>query len=154
MGVVEVLPGRGDQPAELLSLVQRALCVGLELLPTPIMTDVGKAITPKYGLETRNNVVVVQVQGSDDNQYAGIPRYSEEQLGNWNVSGEERAAIKWIDKLRFHSALQVSLDNSGRLTRNHRAKSMDELLDRVFDWLSRGSRFAIEGSIYENAIAA
>jgi len=40
------------------------------------------------------------------------------------------------------------------ITRNHRAKSMDELLDRVFDWLGRGSRFAIEGSIYENALAA
>jgi putative transposase len=40
------------------------------------------------------------------------------------------------------------------ITRNHRAGSMEELLDRVFDWLGRGSRFAIEGSIYENALAA
>lgn len=39
------------------------------------------------------------------------------------------------------------------ITRNHRAKSMEDLLDMVFDWLARGSRFAIETSIYDQPAA-
>jgi putative transposase len=35
------------------------------------------------------------------------------------------------------------------ITRNHRAKDMEELLDMVFKWLRRGSRFEIESSIYK-----
>jgi transposase len=35
------------------------------------------------------------------------------------------------------------------ITRNHRAKNMEQLLDLVFEWLARGSRFAIETSIYD-----
>ncbi len=34
------------------------------------------------------------------------------------------------------------------ITRNHRAKDIEDLLDLVFEWLSCGSRFAIETSIY------
>ncbi len=36
------------------------------------------------------------------------------------------------------------------ITRNHRAKDIEELLDLVFDWLARGSRFAIETSTYDH----
>lgn len=39
------------------------------------------------------------------------------------------------------------------ITRNHRCRSMDELLDMVFDWLECGSRFEIEGSVYDRAAA-
>ena len=35
------------------------------------------------------------------------------------------------------------------ITRNHRAKDIEELLDLVFDWLAAGSRFAIETSLYD-----
>jgi len=37
------------------------------------------------------------------------------------------------------------------ITRNHRAKDMEALLDLVFEWLARGSRFAIETSKYDKA---
>jgi putative transposase len=40
------------------------------------------------------------------------------------------------------------------ITRNHRCRTMDELLDTVFEWLVRGSRFAIETSIYDQQPAA
>jgi transposase len=40
------------------------------------------------------------------------------------------------------------------ITRNHRCRTMDELLDQVFEWLNRGSRFKIETSKYEFPIAA
>ena len=40
------------------------------------------------------------------------------------------------------------------ITRNHRCKDIDELLDLVFGWLSAGSSFAIETSIYDSAQAA
>jgi putative transposase len=40
------------------------------------------------------------------------------------------------------------------ITRNHRARDMGELLDLVFEWLARGSRFAIEASIYDRQPAA
>ncbi len=39
------------------------------------------------------------------------------------------------------------------ITRNHRCRSMEELLDMVFDWLECGSRFGIEGSVYDRAAA-
>jgi transposase len=39
------------------------------------------------------------------------------------------------------------------ITRNHRAKNMEQLLDLVFEWLARGSRFAIETSIYDQPAA-
>jgi transposase len=39
------------------------------------------------------------------------------------------------------------------ITRNHRCRSMEELLDMVFDWLECGSRFEIEGSVYRRAAA-
>jgi hypothetical protein len=35
------------------------------------------------------------------------------------------------------------------ITRNHRCKDIDELLDLIFDWLSLGSRFRIETSLYD-----
>jgi putative transposase len=41
-----------------------------------------------------------------------------------------------------------------QITRNHRCRDMAELLDVVFEWLARGSRFAIETSIYDPAQAA
>jgi len=40
------------------------------------------------------------------------------------------------------------------ITRNHRARDMEELLDLVFEWLARGSRFAIETSTYDQQPAA
>jgi transposase len=40
------------------------------------------------------------------------------------------------------------------ITRNHRCKNIDELLDLVFDWLDAGSSFQIETSIYDSAKAA
>lgn len=40
------------------------------------------------------------------------------------------------------------------ITRNHRCRDMDELLDTVFEWLYRGSRFEIETSIYDHQLAA
>lgn len=40
------------------------------------------------------------------------------------------------------------------ITRNHRCRTMDELLDQVFEWLWRGSRFEIESSNYEFQTAA
>ena len=39
------------------------------------------------------------------------------------------------------------------ITRNHRAKNMEQLLDLVFEWLARGSRFAIETSVYDQPAA-
>lgn len=39
------------------------------------------------------------------------------------------------------------------VTRNHRCRSMEELLDMVFDWLACGSHFGIEGSVYDRAAA-
>lgn len=38
------------------------------------------------------------------------------------------------------------------ITRNHRAKDMEALLDLVFEWLARGSRFSIETSKYDRAL--
>ena len=40
------------------------------------------------------------------------------------------------------------------ITRNHRCKNIDELLDLVFDWLDAGSSFQIETSVYDSARAA
>ena len=40
------------------------------------------------------------------------------------------------------------------ITRNHRCRNMDELLELVFDWLEAGSSFDIETSIYDSAKAA
>ena len=40
------------------------------------------------------------------------------------------------------------------ITRNHRCRDMEELLDTVFEWLYRGSRFEIETSIYDQKAAA
>ena len=39
------------------------------------------------------------------------------------------------------------------ITRNHRCKDIDELLDLILDWLSVGSHFAIETSLYDTAKA-
>jgi putative transposase len=39
------------------------------------------------------------------------------------------------------------------ITRNHRCRDIDELLELVFDWLFAGSRFEIETSIYDTARA-
>lgn len=40
-----------------------------------------------------------------------------------------------------------------QITRNHRCRDMAELLGTVREWLSRGSRFAIETSIYDRKAA-
>jgi transposase len=40
------------------------------------------------------------------------------------------------------------------VTRNHRCKDIDALLDMVFNWLAAGSRFEIETSVYDTAMAA
>src|ERR1700733_9017078 len=40
------------------------------------------------------------------------------------------------------------------ITRNHRCKDIEELLDLVFEWLNVGSSFQIETSIYDSARAA
>jgi putative transposase len=40
------------------------------------------------------------------------------------------------------------------VTRNHRCKDIEELLDLVFDWLSAGNAFQIETSVYDTAAAA
>jgi len=40
------------------------------------------------------------------------------------------------------------------ITRNHRCKNIEELLDLVFDWLAAGSSFQIETSVYDSAKAA
>jgi transposase len=40
------------------------------------------------------------------------------------------------------------------ITRNHRCRDIGGLLDLVFDWLAAGSRFAIEGSIYDHKATA
>lgn len=36
-----------------------------------------------------------------------------------------------------------------QITRNHRAKNLEALLDLVFEWLTRRSHFHIETSIYD-----
>ncbi len=40
------------------------------------------------------------------------------------------------------------------ITRNHRCKDLEELLDQVFAWLGQESPFQIEGSVYPKAKAA
>jgi len=40
------------------------------------------------------------------------------------------------------------------VTRNHRCRDIEELLDRVFDWLHLANRFEIETSIYNTSKAA
>jgi putative transposase len=40
------------------------------------------------------------------------------------------------------------------ITRNHRCRDIEELLDLVFDWLAAGSRFAIETSTYDRKATA
>ncbi len=40
------------------------------------------------------------------------------------------------------------------ITRNHRCKNIEDLLDLVFDWLDAGSSFQIETSIYDSARVA
>lgn len=40
------------------------------------------------------------------------------------------------------------------ITRNHRCRNIEELLDLVFEWLNAGSSFQIETSIYDSAKAA
>lgn len=40
------------------------------------------------------------------------------------------------------------------ITRNHRCPDIDDLLDLIFEWLSLGSRFEIETSLYDTARAA
>jgi len=42
----------------------------------------------------------------------------------------------------------------GEITRNHRCKSIEELVDLAFDWFGYKDTFAIETSIYPQAIAA
>jgi len=39
------------------------------------------------------------------------------------------------------------------ITRNHRCRNIDELLDLIFEWLSVGSHFQIETSLYDTAKA-
>jgi hypothetical protein len=39
------------------------------------------------------------------------------------------------------------------ITRNRRRRTTGELLDTVFEWLARGSRFAIGTSIYDRRAA-
>lgn len=40
------------------------------------------------------------------------------------------------------------------ITRNHRCKDLEELLDRVFTWLEQANPFQVEGSVYPKAKAA
>lgn len=40
------------------------------------------------------------------------------------------------------------------ITRNHRCKDLEELLDRVFTWLEQANPFQIEGSVYPKAKVA
>ena len=40
------------------------------------------------------------------------------------------------------------------ITRNHRCRSLEELLHLVFEWLENGTPFNIEGSVYPKAPAA
>jgi transposase len=41
-----------------------------------------------------------------------------------------------------------------QITRNHRCKNIEELLDQVFEWLSAASPFQVETSTYDSAKAA
>jgi hypothetical protein len=40
------------------------------------------------------------------------------------------------------------------ITRNHRCQSIEELVELVFDWFGYKDTFAIETSIYPQALAA
>ena len=40
------------------------------------------------------------------------------------------------------------------ITRNHRCRNIDELVNLVFDWLAAGSYFGTETSLYDSAHAA
>ena len=51
-----------------------------------------------------------------------------------------------IERVRWHLHESV--------TRNHRCKSMQELLDLTFAWLAGRNPFQVEGSVYPKARAA
>lgn len=71
---------------------------------------------------------------------------------------------KWGDRIKLHYLPTYAPETNPiervwwhlheEITRNHRCKNIDELLDLVFDWLCAGSSFDIETSIYDSARAA
>jgi transposase len=71
---------------------------------------------------------------------------------------------KWGDRIRLHYLPTYAPETNPiervwwhmheEITRNHRCKNIEELLDLVFDWLCAGSSFDIETSIYNTARAA
>jgi transposase len=71
---------------------------------------------------------------------------------------------KWGDRINLHYLPTYAPETNPiervwwhlheEITRNHRCKNIDELLDLVLDWLCAGSCFEIETSIYNTAKAA
>ena len=71
---------------------------------------------------------------------------------------------KWGHRVKLHFLPTYSPDTNPiervwwhlheEITRNHRCQDIEELLDLVFEWLSAGSYFQIETSVYNSAKAA
>lgn len=71
---------------------------------------------------------------------------------------------KWEDRIEVHLLPAYSPDLNPiervwwhlheNITRNHRCKDLEELLDQVFAWLEQANPFQIEGSVYPKAKAA
>ena len=87
-----------------------------------------------------------------DNARAHDCRAVREYLGRWGHRIEVHYLPKYapeanpIERLWWHLHDEV--------TRNHRCRSLEELLHLVFAWLENGTPFSIEGSVYPKPPAA
>ncbi|MEX2142023.1 MAG: hypothetical protein WD894_22340 [Pirellulales bacterium] len=86
-------------------------------------------------------------------------------IGNANARGGHvgcRRDLQRVDRpregplacWRTVSAIVVWWHLHEEITRNHRCRLIDELVELVFDWFGYKDAFAIETSIYPQAIAA
>ena len=67
--------------------------------------------------------------------------------GSIRLSAQER-------KVLLQEVRRVWWHLHEEITRNHRCRDIEELLDLVFDWLAAGPYFGIETSVYDVPHAA
>jgi len=81
-----------------------------------------------------------------DNARAHDCKAVREYLGRWGDRIEVHYLPKYAPETNPIERLWWHLHDE--ITRNHRCRSLDELLHQVFAWLENGQPFAIEGSVY------
>jgi transposase len=87
-----------------------------------------------------------------DNARAHDCRAVREYLERWGHRIEIHYLPKYAPEANPIERLWWHLHDE--ITRNHRCRSMEELLHLVFEWLENGEPFEIEGSVYPKAPAA